>query len=160
MEFVKKLTNVQFAYIAGFLDEDGSINAQIVRRSDYVLKFQIRVTITFFQKTSKIYFLKGLDKLLGLGSIRNRSDLISEYTIVGFKNCNYLLTKIYPFLHIKKKQAWYMLKIIKIFEQNKKINAPLFIKICKIVDRFGLLNDSKKRIINSKIVYSALKDKL
>ena len=43
----------QKAYIAGFLDGDGCINAQIVKRPDYKLQFQIRVTLTFFQKTKR-----------------------------------------------------------------------------------------------------------
>lgn len=50
MTNIKKLTTLECAYIAGFLDGDGCINAQLVRREDYVLKFQIRYTITFFQK--------------------------------------------------------------------------------------------------------------
>ena len=44
------LTETQAAYIAGFLDADGSIITQIVSRKDYVLKFQIRVSVIFIQK--------------------------------------------------------------------------------------------------------------
>ena len=43
-------------FIIDFLDGDGSIYAQIVRRSDYRLKFQIRVCIAFFQKTKRCAF--------------------------------------------------------------------------------------------------------
>ena len=51
---MKNLTESGFQhYVAGFSDGDGSINAQIVPRADYSLKFQIRFTITFFQKTSR-----------------------------------------------------------------------------------------------------------
>ena len=50
---LKRLSPVELSYIAGFLDGDGSIYAQIVRRSDYRLKFQIRVCIAFFQKTKR-----------------------------------------------------------------------------------------------------------
>lgn len=41
------------SYIAGFIDGDGSIIAQIVRREDYVRKFQIRVSVVFYQKTKR-----------------------------------------------------------------------------------------------------------
>jgi len=159
MHLNKELTSVQCAYIAGFLDADGSINAQIVPRSDYKLFFQIRVTITFYQKTTRVYFLQSLKQLLCLGSVRNRTDSVSEYTIVGFKNCKLLLTQIYPFLHIKKKQAWYILKIIQLFKQNKRMNVTLFLKICKMVDRFMLFNDSKKRKITSQVVIALFKEK-
>jgi intein-encoded DNA endonuclease-like protein len=37
------------AYIAGFLDGDGSVFFQIVPRKDYVRKFQIRSSIAFYQ---------------------------------------------------------------------------------------------------------------
>ena len=50
---LKRLTYIERSYIAGFLDGDGSIYAQIVRRSDYRLKFQIRVCIAFFKKTKR-----------------------------------------------------------------------------------------------------------
>ena len=47
---LKRLTDIERSYITGFLDGDGSIYAQIVRRSDYRLKFQIRVVYRFFSK--------------------------------------------------------------------------------------------------------------
>ena len=50
---LKRLSPVELSYIAGFLDGDGSIYAQIVKRSDYRLKFKIRVSITFYQKTTR-----------------------------------------------------------------------------------------------------------
>jgi intein-encoded DNA endonuclease-like protein len=39
------------AYIAGFLDGDGSIFFQLVRRKDYCFGYQVRTTIAFYQKT-------------------------------------------------------------------------------------------------------------
>jgi hypothetical protein len=54
---MKHVSDNEFSYIAGFLDGDGCINAQIVRRKNYKLLFQIRVSITFFQKTSRYWFL-------------------------------------------------------------------------------------------------------
>ena len=48
-----KLTEIELAYIAGFLDGDGSIYAQIVKGDDYKYGFRIRISIAFFQKTTK-----------------------------------------------------------------------------------------------------------
>ena len=53
LQKLRRLDIYERAYIAGFLDGDGSINAQIVQRKDYALRFQIRISITFFQKTSR-----------------------------------------------------------------------------------------------------------
>jgi hypothetical protein len=41
------------SYIAGFLDGDGCVLAQIVRGSTYKYKHTIRVSITFYQKKSR-----------------------------------------------------------------------------------------------------------
>jgi hypothetical protein len=45
MRFINSTT---IAYIAGFLDGDGSIFFQIIPRKDYKLKFQIRSSIAFY----------------------------------------------------------------------------------------------------------------
>ena len=37
------------SYIAGFLDGDGSIMAQLVKRKGYKLGFQVRTSIVFYQ---------------------------------------------------------------------------------------------------------------
>ena len=50
---IKKLNNTDLAYIAGFLDGDGSIFAQIIEGKDYIYGFRIRLSIIFFQKTTK-----------------------------------------------------------------------------------------------------------
>ena len=48
------------AYIAGFLDGDGSIFFQIVPRKDYTRKFQIRSSIAFYQKSEYNQILEWL----------------------------------------------------------------------------------------------------
>ena len=48
-----KLEEKNKAYIAGFLDADGSIISQIVKSSDYKFGFYIRLSIVFIQKTDK-----------------------------------------------------------------------------------------------------------
>ena len=45
------------AYIAGFLDGDGSIFFQLIRKNDYCLGFQIRTSIAFYQKTKNEHIL-------------------------------------------------------------------------------------------------------
>jgi len=43
-----KLTKEDIIYLAGFIDGDGCILAQIVNRPDYKLKFQIRLSIILY----------------------------------------------------------------------------------------------------------------
>ena len=68
---MKTLTKEQAAYLAGFIDADGSLIGQIVRQKDYVLKFQVRITMSLIQKKQRKEFLMKWQKLIG-GTIRDR----------------------------------------------------------------------------------------
>jgi hypothetical protein len=59
------------------------MHAQIIKRSDYKLKFQIRVYIGFYQKTTNHWFLLWLQKKCRYGFVRKRKDGMSEYIITG-----------------------------------------------------------------------------
>lgn len=50
----KNLTELEKAYIAGFLDGDGSIIAQIIHDKTRKYKFYIRISIVFYQKKINI----------------------------------------------------------------------------------------------------------
>lgn len=140
------------AYIAGFLDGDGCINAQIVRRPDYKLHYQIRVTVTFFQKTKRHWILLQLHKLLALGTIRKRNDGMSEYAIVGKTSVKTILQLLFPYLRLKKLHARRVLQIIAQLEKDQDPQA--FVKLCEVVDTFQDLNDSKMRTLTSQVVRS------
>jgi hypothetical protein len=154
MNQLRNLSENEKYYIAGFLDGDGCINAQIVRREDYLLKFQIRVSVTFFQKTKRHWFLLQLFEQLHYGSIRKRNDGMSEYTIVGPDSVQNLLLLLEPMVRIKKPQLKLVLEIIKKLPTAK--DPQTFIALCERVDHFVQLNDSKKRIITSETVRSEL----
>jgi len=53
---MKNISENDKSYIAGFLDGDGCINAQIIRQKEYRFKFRIKVSITFFKKSSRFWF--------------------------------------------------------------------------------------------------------
>ena len=147
-----QLTKEQKAYIAGFLDGDGCINAQIVKRPDYKLQFQIRVTLTFFQKTKRHWILLQLQNLLKLGAIRKRNDGMSEYVIVGKESVKKCLHLLYPYIRLKKVHTRRVLQIISQLHKNQ--DPQTFLKLCEVVDTFEHLNDSKKRTMTSKVVCS------
>ena len=138
------------AYIAGFLDGDGSIFFQIIPRKDYKQKFQIRTSIAFYQKTEYVWILDWLKEMFGVGYIRHRKTGISDYTIVETKEVKRILLLLQPYVKLKSKQVNLGLEIISKID-NKKSDED-FLEICKLVDKFKELNYSKKRIITSKVV--------
>src|SRR3989344_1916980 len=107
------MDSTTLAYIAGFLDGDGSIFFQIVPRKDYKQKFQIRTSIAFYQKTKFAYILNWLRKMFGeVGYIRHRKTGISDYTVVESKEVQRILELLQPYVKLKKKQVDLGLKIL------------------------------------------------
>jgi hypothetical protein len=139
------MTDEEKAYIAGFLDGDGSIMAQLVSRKDYKLGYQIRVSVVFYQKTNHHDFLVWLKEQLGYGYLRLRKDGMSEYTIVGLREVEQVLTLLFPFLRLKKALAKDVLKIIASHPPQRKITARQLIKLSELVDKTAAFNYSKKR---------------
>lgn len=142
------------AYIAGFLDGDGSIFFQIVPRKDYKQKFQIRTSIAFYQKSNNVEILNWLKEQFGVGYIRNRKTGISDYTIVESNEVEKILTLLKPYVKLKKKQVELGLLILGKLKDKKSDKD--FLEICKLVDKFKELNYSKKRIITYENVSKSL----
>ena len=90
------------AYLAGFLDGDGSIIFQLVRRKDYVYGFQIRASVCFYQSTRHRAGLECLKQQLGCGYIRDRAGSMSDYTIVGWSAVKRVLELVQPFVVFKR----------------------------------------------------------
>ena len=137
------------AYIAGFLDGDGSIFLQLISRKGYRLGYQIRASIVFYQKTNQKMILRWLKHKLRFGYLRDRNDNLSEYTIVGFREVAVVLRKLLPYLLIKRKQAKLALKIISRLENIGSMDSKLLLAMAKEVDKFKELNYSKKRVNTS-----------
>jgi len=131
------------AYIAGFLDGDGSIFFQIIPRPDYKQKFQIRTSVAFYQDSTNISVLEWLKEQFGSGYIRHRKTGISDYTIVESKEVKKILSLLRPYVRLKKRHVELGLEIINKLE-NKKSDED-FLDICKLVDKFKEINYSKKR---------------
>jgi len=142
------------AYIAGFLDGDGSVFFQIVPRKDYKQKFQIRSSIAFYQKKEYAEILDWLKDIFGVGYIRHRKTGMSDYTIVDSKEVKKILLFLQPYVRLKKKQVELGLQILEKLE-NKQSDED-FLEICKLVDKFKELNYSKKRTITSEVVSKSI----
>lgn len=150
-----KLSKEQKAYIAGFLDGDGSIHVRLKPNSTYRFRFQISPSLVFYQSKKEKSYMQWLKNLIGRGYIRERKDGIVEYIIGDIESIKNLLESIEPYLKLKKRQAKLMLKTLKMKEKVK--NAKDFVKLSEEIDKFQKLNYSKKRIQNSLEVKKVLK---
>jgi hypothetical protein len=145
------------AYIAGFLDGDGSIHFQLVRRRDYVFGYQIRASVCFYQSTRNRAGLEWLNDQLGCGYIRDRAGSMSDYTIVGFSSVKRLLKLVQPFVVFKREQVSRGLDTLSRLETMQ--SPEDFIECAKLVDAFATLNYSKRKVINAECVQAYLSGK-
>lgn len=143
-----------WSYIAGFLDADGSIYVQLKSNSTYKYKFQIAPSIVFYQKRTNNIGLPEIHQKLGLGYIRIRKDDMVELVINDRKSIKYLLNQTAPFLILKIQQAKLMIKIID--KMDNITSAGEFISLARLIDQYRELNYSKKRTIDSQVVYRHL----
>ena len=97
--------HVEFAYIAGFLDGDGSIMLQIKKRSDARIGWRFMCTICFYQDSRHEKPLYWIRKKLNIGYISKRNDRITELRINGYNQCEKIMKSLYPYIRFKKPQA-------------------------------------------------------
>ena len=143
------------SYIAGFLDADGCIMLQLIKRDDYRFGFQIRASIVFYQKTEHKKHLEWIKTVLGVGYIRDRNDDMTEYTIVGVNSVNKVLELLKPYIRLKKPQVQLATQIYALVSDKYDLNE--FIKAAELVDRFGELNYSKRRFNTSSVLKAYLR---
>ena len=133
------------AYIAGFLDGDGSIMLQLVHRKDYRFGYQIRASICFYQKSLYKNELEKLKDILKLGYIRDRNDGMTEYTIVGINDVKEVLEMLQPYVLFKRKHVVAALKILNEIGDRRRMLKEEFLRLARLVDSYSNLNYSKKR---------------
>ena len=114
-------SNTDLAYIAGFLDGDGSLMLQIKKRNDGKRKLRFMSTICLYQDTRHEETLFWMQKLLKIGYISRRNDGISELRINGFSQVQNILLKLMPFIRFKKNLAKALLKATRLLSQKSII---------------------------------------
>lgn len=114
-----KSKEIDLAYIAGFLDGDGSIMFQIKKRNDYLGRKRLMFTICFYQDTRHEKPLFWIKKNLGIGYISRRNDGMTELRINGYKQVQKILQSLYPYLRFKKDQVEYLFQALKILEKRR-----------------------------------------
>lgn len=113
-------SKIDLAYIAGFLDGDGSLMLQIKKRSDNG-KSRFMITICFYQDSRHEKTLYWIRKKIGIGYISRRNDGMTELRINGYNKAKNILEKLKPFIKFKKIQCREILKSIRILEKKNLV---------------------------------------
>ena len=98
-------SKTELAYIAGFLDGDGSLMLQIKKRKDGNVGIRFMSTICFYQDTRHERTLYWIQEVLGIGYLSKRNDGMTELRINGYKQVRDILTVLLPYIRFKKLQA-------------------------------------------------------
>lgn len=158
--------NSKYAYLAGFIDADGSIYAQIKKNDTFKFKHQIQVTVQVTQATKRRWFLDQLKDEIGSGNVRDRgsksgvadtenTEGVSDYILTEQSKVLELLKNLQPYLRLKKKQANYIIRIIEQLPSTKD-SQEKFLEVCTFVDLVADANDSKTRTNTAKTVRDLL----
>ena len=136
---LSKADSLNLAYIAGFLDGDGSIMLQMHRRKAGKEIFRVKTVICFYQDSRHIDKIEWIKKVLGYGYVYTRRDHITELRIEGFQRVFEVLTNLKPYLRFKKKQVDLMLKIIPKMQKKLllKQNTVIWIKKMRELNYFS-----------------------
>ena len=139
----KSISSTQKAYLAGFLDGDGSIYVHLKPNPSYRFGFQIAPYIVFFQSQKEKEKFQKICDLVQLGHIRERKDGILEYIVNKQEAIRKFIDWVQPYVILKKQQVALMTEIL-----NKKQsinNYRDFQELAKLIDKFREINYSKKR---------------
>ena len=130
-----KIREIERAYIAGFLDGDGSLMLQIKKRSDSKRAIRFMATICFYQDTRHEKTLYWIKKVLGIGYISRRNDGMTELRINGYKQIRNILTSLLPYIRFKKLQTRALIKACEILSETKfqKLTQKQLIKLVDLI---------------------------
>lgn len=98
-------SKINLAYIAGFLDGDGSLMLQVKKRKDGRLKKRFMCTVCFYQDSRHEKPLVWIRDIFGIGYVSRRNDGITELRINGFRQVRRIMKALLPFIRFKETQA-------------------------------------------------------
>ena len=110
---------IERAYIAGFLDGDGSLMLQLKKRSDSKRGIRFMTTICFYQDTRHEKTLYWIREILKIGYVSRRNDGMTELRVNGYEQIKNILQVLLPYIKFKKIQAKALKKACEILLKTK-----------------------------------------
>jgi hypothetical protein len=112
------IIEAELAYIAGFLDGDGSLMLQLKKRADSTKGVRFMVTICLYQDTRHDAPLSWIRTRLKCGYVSKRNDGMTELRINGFSQVRETLEALQEYLRFKRKQAKLLIQACKMLERE------------------------------------------
>ena len=142
-------SSADLAYIAGFLDGDGSLMLQIKKRKDGKVKIRFMATICFYQDTRHEKTLHWIREVLKIGYISRRTDGMSELRINGYIQVRDILKKLLPYVRFKAVQAKSLIQATEIlssakFRMLEKKQLLSLVQLALIMQRENYVTKKKK----------------
>ena len=143
----KLISQTKKAYLAGFLDGDGSIYVRLKPNKTYKYGFQVAPYIVFYQSQKSQKSFEKIFSIIDFGHMRIRKDGILEYIIGTQEGIEKIIKIIDQYVIMKKPQIQLLKKIIAL---KSRINSQKdFRELAKLIDSFRELNYSKKRKVRT-----------
>jgi hypothetical protein len=139
----KSILQTKRAYLAGFLDGDGSIYVQLKPNKTYKYGFQVAPYIVLFQSSKDKKNFEKICSMINLGYIRTRNDGIVEYIIGKQEAIIKFIDLVEPYVLLKREQVKLIRKILIV--KSKVRNEKDFKNLARLIDSFRDINYSKTR---------------
>src|SRR3990167_6874949 len=91
-EWLKSIPPEKGHYFAGFTDGEGSFNVSLRPRDDHQHRWKVSLSFNVSQR--EVYILAQFKKLLGCGSIRQRSDGVHYFEVTNYRSA---VERVIPF---------------------------------------------------------------
>ncbi len=133
------LSDTDLAYIAGFLDGDGSIIGSIEPHHEKKFGYRVRTIVKFSQFSGNVSILEYLKEKIGVGYVSYGAES-SEFVIKSQSDVKTLLSEIIPFVVLKKRQIELALKLLSI----EVISREDLFKVADLATQISSLNLRRK----------------
>ncbi len=135
----QRINKITLAYIAGFLDSDGSILLQFKPSRRHRFGFVVYPSVRFYQDSNNEKILYWIKDQIGYGYMHKRIDKrrdtsMTQYSIEGSNQVKRILLQLRPYIQFKKKQAEIILKVIELL-QKRGVNTKSLLAVSKLYDR-------------------------
>ena len=143
----KLISQTKKAYLAGFLDGDGSVYVRLKPNKTYKYGFQIAPYIVFYQSQKSQKVFEEICSIIDFGHMRVRKDGILEYIIGTQEGIKKFIKMVGQYVIMKRPQIQLLKKIIVL--KNQVNSQKDFKELAKLIDSFRKLNYSKKRKVRT-----------